>query len=123
MKEAVKEEILSKEELVAVARAVVRKAAKKEWNRYIKKMRGLTGMEESALIQDDLYTRIIYIVYIVIIEDQLPFWVWIDLFLNGESGTIERALEIADETLFEEEESKKNFLPDCPDGIETFARV
>lgn len=123
MKEAVKEEILSKEELVAVARAVVRKAAKKEWNRYIKKMRNLTGMEESALIQDDLYTRIIYIVYVVIIEDPLPSWVWIELFLNGEGGTIERALEIADETLFDEEGPKKNFKPDCPDGIETFARA
>lgn len=123
MKEAAKEETISKEELVSVAKAVVRKAAKKEWNRYIKRMRSLTCMEESALIQDDLYTRIVYIVYVVIIEDPLPSWVWIDLFLNGESGTIERALEIADETLFEEEGSKKNILPDYPDGIETFARV
>lgn len=124
MKEEIEERKLSEDELVVIAKAIAKRSSKKEWNRYIKGMRKATGMEEASIIQDDLYTMIIYVVYIVIIEDPLPDWVYLDLFLNGEGGkTIERALEIADEMLFSEESNSKNLHPDCSNAIESFARA
>lgn len=90
------------EEITPISKGKVREEVNEEYDSYIYYLKETTGRSEESLVKDDINTRIIINIVLIIIYDPLSDWVWGNLFLNGKGHPIERMLDIMSDCIFSE---------------------